>query len=88
MVFYFIKQEVKIKLELDVLILYFQGLVKKTVQTEHAALTSEAGLFVPTINTSLVHVCNFFFHLYKDRDSNLYKQDSLSKKCDISISVV
>lgn len=32
-----------------------------TLQTEHAALTSEAGLFVPTINTSLVHVCNFFF---------------------------
>jgi len=28
-----------------------------------------------------------FFHLYKDEDSHLYKQDSLSKKCDISISV-
>lgn len=61
MVFYVIKQEVKIKLELDVPILYFQGLVKNPVQTEHAALTREAGLFVPAINTSLVHVCNFFF---------------------------
>lgn len=30
----------------------------------------------------------FFFCLHKDWDSNLYKQDSLSKKCAISISVV
>lgn len=61
--------------------------MKTAAQTERSALTSEAELFVSMINTSLVHVCNFFY-LYKDQDSNLYKLDSLIKKCDISISVV
>lgn len=62
--------------------------MKTAAQTERSALTSEAELFVSMINTSLVHVCNFFFYLYKDQDSNLYKLDSLIKKCDIGISVV
>lgn len=56
----------QIKSEPEVLI-YLQGPEgkKEHKQSMRCILSSKSELFVSTINTSQVHVCNFFLYLYK-----------------------